>query len=138
MEFSRAIVDRILEMHETAKVEAQRLQHEADQSARIEKIWADCRKYVVQGWSLHFISLLEREAALFKQTKIPALKAGILLVLFLFFLLVGFAGFGRTSPCAVTLFGVGTTFDFLKKAERHFFFGKVNIGFLFFSQKWPK
>ncbi|MEA2031950.1 MAG: hypothetical protein U9N55_10210 [candidate division Zixibacteria bacterium] len=69
MEFSQKILDQVRELHEVVKIEVQRLKSEADEAAKTERIWSQCRDYLSKGWSLHFIALIEREAPRLKKMR---------------------------------------------------------------------
>ncbi len=80
MEFPAGIIDQVRELYASTKVEAQELKLEADAAAQAEKIWADCQEFLLKGWALHLLSLLEKEAPRLKTMRgenhpaIPAIE----------------------------------------------------------------
>lgn len=69
MEFPQEILDQIRELHEAAKIEARRLAAEAEQAAKKEQVWNDCKCFLTKGWTQHFLALVEKEAPRLKQMR---------------------------------------------------------------------
>jgi hypothetical protein len=69
VEFPSEIIDRIRELHGSAKVEAQRLRAEAEEAARTEEVWAEFEQFLARGWMLHILELLEKEAPRLKKMR---------------------------------------------------------------------
>jgi hypothetical protein len=80
MEFATDTVSTVRDARVSALKLAQRLQAEADDAADVERMWAECLDYLVKGWPLHLLSLLESEAPRLKRLRkeghpaIPALE----------------------------------------------------------------
>lgn len=62
MEFPYNIIDKIRQLHGSAKEEAKRLKEESDEAARTERLWADLHQLLEKGWPLHVVELLKKEA----------------------------------------------------------------------------
>lgn len=69
MEFPTQIIDEIRELYGSVKGEAQRLKTEAEEAARTERVWADLEKFLMNGWVLHVLELLDREAPRLKRMR---------------------------------------------------------------------
>lgn len=78
MEFPYALVDRIRDLHDAAKAEAESLRARSEDAAQTEKVWADLGRFLGRGWALHTLRLLEREAPRLKRMRAenqPAMAA---------------------------------------------------------------
>lgn len=67
MAFPQEIIDQARELDGAAKAEVLRLKTEANTAAKAEKVWAACYAFLTKGWALHFLSLIEKEAARLKK-----------------------------------------------------------------------
>ena len=80
MEFPVEMIDQIRELYAQAKADSQRLKAEAEAAAQAERIWADLYGFLVKGWTLHLLALLEKEAPRLKKMRadshpsIPAIE----------------------------------------------------------------
>ncbi len=74
-------IDAIRELTATARQRAKALKAEADEAARLQKVWEDLTSFIEKNWLLHTLDLLGKEAELLKKLRaenhpaIPALEA---------------------------------------------------------------
>lgn len=79
MDFPAEVTDHVRELHFSSKMKAQQLRDEAEEALKMEKVWADCLDFIQKGWALHFLTLLEKEAARLKKLKLHDLPTYTLL-----------------------------------------------------------
>jgi hypothetical protein len=66
MGFREELQDGVMTLLASAKERAKALKAEADDAARIQKVWEDLHSFMVKEWPLHILDLVDREAPLLK------------------------------------------------------------------------
>lgn len=78
MDIPTNTLQQVRKLHAQAKEDSQRLRSEAEAAAKAEKTWADFQNFLDQGWALHLLDLLGREAPRLKKMRVenhPAIEA---------------------------------------------------------------
>ena len=78
MGFRPELLDGVTELWDSAKERARALKVQADDAARIEKVWEGLHSFMVKDWPLHILDLLDREVTLLKGLRSqahPAIQA---------------------------------------------------------------
>lgn len=69
MELPPQVLDSARDLLASAKQHARTLKADAEEAARIEKVWDDFLRFSSRGWPLHVLNLLERESPLLKKMR---------------------------------------------------------------------
>jgi hypothetical protein len=60
MDFPSRVLDSVGDLRAVAQEQAKALKAEADEAARIERVWDDLFRFVSRGWLFHVVNLLEK------------------------------------------------------------------------------
>lgn len=67
--YQKEVIDEVRERHAKSLAVVQRITSELEEARREEKLWADFERYLVLGWPLHLLHLVDREAPRLKRLR---------------------------------------------------------------------